>query len=200
MDLQRVSKTLSFMLRHSRDPQYIDLDGGWAETDVIVEALGRKYCGFSRALLAQIVAEDEKGRYSFDGTGTRIRANQGHSIPGVVVEMEEPEPPRLLYHGTARRFLPSILARGLLPMDRQFVHLSSDVPTAIKVGRRHGEPVVLAVEAERFAAGGHTLKRSENGVWQAESVPPEYLRVLEEDPSEGDLHKSSCQFSEKEVQ
>lgn len=180
MNLQRASKTLSYLLRHCREPLYIDLDGGWAAVDEIVSVLQTKYRGFNRELLARIVATDEKGRYSYDAEGERIRANQGHSIPGVVIEMEEPEPPELLYHGTAERFLPSILSKGLLPMGRQFVHLSADVPTAVKVGSRHGTPAVLAVEAGRFVADGHTLKRSENGVWQAQAVPAEYLHLLKD--------------------
>ncbi len=179
MNLQRASRTLSYLLRHSTDPLYIDLNGGWAETSVIIAALGKKYPGFSPEHLARIVAEDEKGRYSFDPEGRRIRANQGHSIPGVVIEMETPEPPEFLYHGTARRFLPSILSKGLLPMSRQYVHISPDPETARKVGRRHGEPVVLLVQARRFVQDGHTLMRSANGVWQAEYVPPEYLSLPE---------------------
>jgi putative RNA 2'-phosphotransferase len=109
---------------------------------------------------------------------TRIRANQGHSIPGVRVTMESPPPPRLLYHGTSSRALPLILDRGLLPMSRQYVHISPDPETALKVGQRHGTPVVLVIDAQRFTADGHPLLRSANGVWQAKEVPPEYLSVL----------------------
>ncbi|MGM9592780.1 MAG: RNA 2'-phosphotransferase [Candidatus Onthomonas sp.] len=185
MNLQRVSKALSYLLRHCQEPLYIDLNGGWADIDEIASALQKKYRGFNRELLARIVATDEKGRYFYDLGGGRIRANQGHSISGVVIEMEEPEPPELLYHGTAERFLPSILSEGLLPMGRQFVHLSSDIPTALKVGSRHGTPAVLAVEAGRFVADGHTLKRSENGVWQAQAVPAGYLHVLTDLRSDG---------------
>ncbi|MBQ9165994.1 MAG: RNA 2'-phosphotransferase [Oscillospiraceae bacterium] len=174
---ERASKTLSYLLRHSRD--FIDLNGGWADTDVIVEALSRKYPGFSQADLEDIVATDQKGRYCLDGTRRRIRANQGHSVPGVVIEMERPEPPEFLYHGTADRFLDSILAQGLRPMSRQFVHISPDVETALKVGRRHGMPVILRLRSKDFVRDGHVLMRSANGVWQAEFVPPEYLSVLE---------------------
>ncbi len=45
------------------------------------------------------MAEDEKQRYSFNEDKTLIRANQGHSIP-VDVELEEVEPPEILFHGT----------------------------------------------------------------------------------------------------
>lgn len=178
MNLTRISKRLSFLLRHCTDPLLVDPEG-WAEADAVIAQLRQRAPGFTRRELERIVAGDEKGRYSFDPSGRRIRANQGHSIPGVQVEMEQPEPPELLYHGTARRFLPQILRQGLRPMGRQYVHISPDPETARKVGARHGEPVVLRVEARRFVRDGHLLLRSANGVWQAQAVPPEYLSVEE---------------------
>lgn len=180
MNKTRASKTLSYLLRHSTDPLYIDLNGGWAWVDEIIYAVQKKHSDFDAAILAEIVAEDEKTRYSYDKTGQKIRANQGHSIPGVMIEMEEPEPPELLYHGTAKRFLPAIMQEGLKPMKRLYVHISPDIETAIKVGRRHGEPAVLAVKAKRLVHDGYALKRSANGVWQAKAVPPEYLYLLNE--------------------
>ncbi len=165
-----ISKRLSFMLRHSQKPLYIDLRDGWANVNVILDALG-----ISRSTLEEIVAEDQKGRYSFDTTGTRIRANQGHSIPGVWIEMEEPEPPAFLYHGTAVRFLDDILRDGLRPMNRLYVHISPDFETAVNVGKRHGKPVVIPIRATDFVEDGNRLYRSENGVWQAEFVAPQYF-------------------------
>ena len=111
-------------------------------------------------------------------TGARIRANQGHSIPGVVIEMESPEPPEFLYHGTAERFLETILKEGLKPMTRQFVHISPDYETAVKVGSRHGKPVILKIRARDFKNDGNELYRSSNGVWQARYVAPEYFEEL----------------------
>ena len=130
MNLKRISVKLSWMLRHCQTPRYIDLNGGWADVDVIIKALKERYPDFDRKTLELIVAQDEKGRYSFDESGTKIRANQGHSIPGVVIEMDSPEPPEFLYHGTAERFLDAILKEGLKPMTRQFVHISPDYDDA----------------------------------------------------------------------
>lgn len=177
MNLEKISVQLSYMLRHSREPLYISLDGGWASVDGVLEALGKRHPGVDREMLDRIVASDRKGRYSYDPTGTKIRANQGHSIPGVEVEMSAPTPPEFLYHGTAERFLPAILKEGLKPMTRQFVHLSAGYDTAVAVGKRHGKPVVLTVRAADFAADGHELYLSANGVWQAKAVPPEYFSV-----------------------
>lgn len=177
MNLEKVSVQLSYMLRHSREPLYIDLDGGWACVDVILDGLRLRYPAVDRGTLDAIVAADRKTRYSYDPTGTKIRANQGHSIPGVTVEMTKPAPPELLYHGTATRFLPAILQEGLKPMNRRFVHISSQYDTAVTVGQRHGTPVVLVIRAADFAADGHELFLSANGVWQTKAVPPEYFTV-----------------------
>ena len=104
MNLTKISKKLSYLLRHCTEPLYIDLDNGWASTEEIIEVLCKKYPDVNITVLEQIVAADEKGRYSFNNDHTKIRANQGHSIPGVHIDMEQPEPPELLYHGTATRF------------------------------------------------------------------------------------------------
>ena len=80
MNLKRISVKLSWMLRHCQSPLYIDLNGGWADVNAIVRALKKQFPDFDRETLELIVAQDEKGRYSFDETGAKIRANQGHSI------------------------------------------------------------------------------------------------------------------------
>lgn len=177
MNVSRISKTMSWMLRHCQEPRYIDLNGGWAGVNDILSALKKKYPDVTIKTIEQIVADDEKGRYSFDSTGTKIRANQGHSIPCVVIEMEAPEPPEFLYHGTATRFLDTIMKDGLKPMTRQFVHISPDYETAVKVGQRHGKPVVLKIRAKDFVDEGNELFRSSNGVWQARYVPPAYFTI-----------------------
>ena len=172
MSLEKTSKHLSFLLRHSQDPRYVDLGGGWAEVAVLLKVLN-----ISRPELDEIVAKDEKNRYSYNCDGTKIRANQGHSIPGVRIDMEKPTPPEYLYHGTATRFLDAIIREGLRPMNRQWVHISPDIKTAFAVGKRHGTPVVVEIRAKDFVADGHDLFRSTNGVWQAAEVPSEYFNA-----------------------
>lgn len=171
----KVSKRLSYLLRHSQDPLYINLEGGWANVSTILKALE-----ISKSELEQIVAEDEKMRYSFDKSGTQIRANQGHSILGVQIEFASPEPPEFLYHGTATRFLDSIMQDGLKPMTRQWVHISPDYETAVKVGTRHGKPVVLRVNAKKFISSGNELYLTENGIWLAKAVSPAFLEIIYE--------------------
>ena len=177
----KLSKFISLVLRHHPDAAGIALDEhGWAEVDDLLAGLKRTGRPIDRALLEKIVAEDEKGRYRFDESGSRIRANQGHSIP-VNLELEPIEPPEFLYHGTASRFLGSILQEGLKPMGRQYVHLSQDLETAKKVGARHGIPVLLKVESGRMYREGQCFYQSENGVWLTEKVDCRYLERLPEE-------------------
>lgn len=175
----KLGRFLSLVLRHNPSAAGISLDGhGWADVDELlngVRGTGRK---IDQETLERIVRENNKQRYSFNENHTKIRANQGHSLQ-VDVELREAKPPRYLYHGTAARFLSAIQAEGIRKMTRQYVHLSGDYQTAVAVGRRHGAPVVLRVDAEAMAQNDVTFYQSENGVWLCEYVPPGYFCVAE---------------------
>lgn len=174
MSLKSTSKFLSLILRHKPQIVGIELDEhGWAEVDELI----RRVKNLDLATLEQIVAQDEKRRYSFSADKKLIRANQGHSIP-VDVELAELEPPKILYHGTAERYGASIISQGLLKMSRLYVHLSSDIETAEKVGRRHGTPKIFLVESGKMFIDGYKFFKSVNGVWLTEHVPAKYLRGI----------------------
>jgi len=176
-DLVRMSKFLSLVLRHKPEKIDIELDhNGWANIKELVSKFAIKNPNMTEEVLLQIVAQDEKKRYSISEDGERIRANQGHSID-VDVGFEKRSPPSILYHGTATRFLESINQQGLIKGSRQYVHLSDNRNTAITVGRRHGSPAILRIDAERMAQIGYEFFISENGVWLTEKVPPEFFVV-----------------------
>ena len=173
MDVVRASKRLSYVLRHRPDSVGLGLDdGGWVDVDALLAALD-----MSRDELERVVATNDKRRFAFDTTGTRIRASQGHSVR-VDLGYAPRRPPETLFHGTPERNVAAILAEGLRPGRRHAVHLSVDVGTARRVGERRGKAVVLRVEAGRLAGDGAVLTRSENGVWLVDAVPPSYLSVL----------------------
>ena len=173
--LMSTSKYLSLILRHHPEAAGVTLDEhGWADVDQLIAGVSRTR-PLTRELLEEIVRTDEKQRYSFNGDRTKIRANQGHSLP-VDVELEEQIPPALLYHGTAQRFTGRIDVQGLLPQSRLYVHLSPDAETAVRVGRRHGDPVVYQVLAGEMHEAGYSFYRSVNGVWLVQAVPPAFLR------------------------
>jgi len=145
--------------------------------DALLVACADSRFTISRTELDEVVARNDKRRFSFDVTGSRIRANQGHSVE-VDLELQPAEPPAVLYHGTGQKSIASILATGLDKMARHHVHLSSDVETATKVGMRHGKPVVFAVDTTAMWQAGLTFFLSANGVWLVEKVPPRYLRQI----------------------
>jgi putative RNA 2'-phosphotransferase len=171
----RKSKYLSKHLRHS--PERIGLtlqEGGWVDVDDLLDACVRNQFALSRAELNDVVENNSKKRFSFDETGTRIRANQGHSVE-VDLQLSPTTPPDVLYHGTGHQSVAAILAEGLKKMNRHHVHLSIDLETATKVGARHGRPVILTVDAAAMAAAGHTFYVSDNGVWLVDEIPAEFL-------------------------
>lgn len=173
--LVRASKFLSLVLRHRPEHIGITLDpAGWVAVDELLAAARGSGFPLDRATLERVVAENDKRRFALSADGTRIRASQGHSV-GVDLGLAPRTPPDLLFHGTAARFLESIRREGLKPGSRTHVHLSADEATARVVGRRHGSPVVLRVEAGHMHRDGHEFFFSENGVWLAQVVPASYL-------------------------
>src|SRR5262249_35000973 len=155
----RVSKYLSKHLRHQPERIGLALEtGGWVRVDDLLAACARNQMRISREDLAEVVARNDKKRFSFDDTGERIRANQGHSVE-VDLELEPVTPPDVLYHGTGHRAVEAIRTKGLKKMSRHHVHLSADVETATRVGARHGRPVVFVVNAKAMHAASHTFYR-----------------------------------------
>lgn len=171
----KLGRFLSLVLRHDPSAAGITLDEhGWADVDELLAGVNRTGRKIDMAVLERIVRENNKQRYAFNEGRTKIRANQGHSI-SVDVELKAAEPPKYLYHGTASRFLPAIQAEGIRKMSRQYVHLSGDFETAMAVGRRHGIPVVVTIDAAAMARDGVSFYRAENGVWLCGHVEPKYF-------------------------
>lgn len=175
-DLQKTSRFMTMILRHKPEAIGISLDRhGWADVRELINginATGSHHLDMET--LKEIVRTDEKQRYSFNEDLTKIRANQGHSIP-VDVELRETVPPPLLYHGTGEKYVSSIDVKGLLPKSRLYVHLSADYDTAVTVGQRHGAPVVYTVDTAAMAADGFRFWLSANNVWLVKAVPAVYL-------------------------
>lgn len=170
----KLSVFISLVLRHKPEAANLSLDEhGWANVDELIKGVNTAGYHMTTEILEEIVRSDEKSRYSYNEDKTLIRANQGHSI-NVDVGLNEQKPPKILYHGTAKRFLDNIFKDGLKAMSRQYVHLSKGYDTAVKVGKRHGEPVVLLVDAETMHHDGYKFYLSENGVWLTREVPGVY--------------------------
>jgi putative RNA 2'-phosphotransferase len=174
-DLVRISKFLSLVLRHKPETVGLSLDAaGWVEVERLIAAAQRAGVRLDRDVLHAVLAHNDKQRFSLSTDGLRIRANQGHSLP-IELGLKPLAPPELLFHGTATRFVESIERQGLRAGKRTHVHLSPDEHTATAVGKRHGKPFVLTIQAARMHERGFDFYRSDNGVWLTKTVPVEYI-------------------------
>ena len=174
----KISKYISLILRHKPEEIGLKLDEhGYLGVLDLIEGLNKSYEGFSMDDLERIVREDSNGRYSFNEDKSKIRANQGHSIK-VDLGLEPIKPPKVLYHGTRRKYLESILKNGLIKKERQYVHLSKDIETASIVGKRHGDLVILEVDSESMFNDGIKFYLSKNNVWLCDYVKVEYIKEI----------------------
>lgn len=167
------SRFLAYVLRH--DPAAIGIeleDGGWVDVDVLLAALAANGRPLEPERLDRLVSGMDKPR--FERAGGRIRATHGHSVD-VDIRRSPAVPPPVLYHGTVERFLPRILAEGLVPGSRTHVHLSATPEAASVVGSRRGRPGVLRVDAAAMHAEGHVFHAAPGGVWLTPHVPASHL-------------------------
>jgi putative RNA 2'-phosphotransferase len=173
--LVRISKYLSKHLRHQPECLGLTLGpGGWVAVDDLLTACDANGMRISRETLNEVVAQNDKKRFAFDETGTKIRANQGHSVE-VDLMLTPQTPPDVLYHGTGQQSVEAIRREGLEKGKRHHVHLSPDTETATKVGARHGRPFLFTIDARAMHEAGYLFYRSENGVWLVDDVPPQFL-------------------------
>lgn len=171
-----ISKFLSLVLRHKPETIGIQLDqNGWVAVNELIEKANNYGIEFDREMLTHIVETNSKKRFAFDDTLDKIRASQGHSIE-IELGYKSQKPPEILFHGTAEKFVQSILETGLEKRNRQHVHLSNDLETATKVGQRHGKPFVFKVFAEQMYNDHFQFYISDNGVWLTDNVPAKYLK------------------------
>ena len=172
---EKISKFLSLILRHKPEEIGLTLNkNGWADIDKIIELSISKNIVIDEKTIFEVVATSDKQRFSISEDGLSIRANQGHSI-AVDLELKPLQPPEVLFHGTATRFWDSIASVGLSKMNRQHVHLTENIDSALTVGARYGKPVLLRIDSHKMSKEGHLFYRSENGVWLVNAVPPQYI-------------------------
>jgi len=172
------SKFLSYILRHEPDAIGLVLSSdGWADINELMQLANTSGTVISLEQIHSIVENDKKGRFSISEDGQYIRAVQGHSLKTVDLNLKEATPPANLLHGTAQRFIESIHNEGLLPQERQYVHLTEDYDTAIKTGMRYGKPVVLNIDSHKMQEEGYKFYQAENNVWLTLAVPPAYITI-----------------------
>lgn len=174
----KISKFLSLVLRHKPETIGLELDReGWTDVKELLIRLRDHRMPLTMDELEEIVATNNKKRFKFNDNKTKIRASQGHSI-NVDLKLEPVEPPDVLYHGTATKNLDSIFKYGISKQKRQHVHLSADKQTARKVGQRHGNVVVITIDAKKMYEAGEKFFLSDNNVWLTDYVEPKYFGFI----------------------
>lgn len=169
-DATKKSKKLSKILRHDPGSAGLVLDkAGWCEVAKLLDALR-----LTQEELDFIVDNNNKKRFEYNPTKTKIRASQGHSVD-VDLEYQPAAPPYYLWHGTSQETVAVIRATGIKKMSRHAVHLSEDKETAMNVAKRKGTPIALRVRAQDMERTGFVFYRSTNGVWLVDNVPPQYI-------------------------
>lgn len=178
MDYVGLSKEISYALRHAPWEYELELDeNGWVGVEQLIASLreDKKWENISKEDIIEALNSSDKKRHEIDHG--KIRALYGHSVPQKIIKIAE-EPPEILYHGTARRFLEAILSEGLLPKGRQYVHLSSETDTAMQVGRRRDEkPVLLKIYAKRAWNEGVSFYHGNETIWLADCIDKKYIEI-----------------------
>lgn len=175
-ELTKVSKYLSFLLRHQPEAIGLKLDDqGWACLD---ELIGKTSdFELDDELIKVVVETNDKQRFALDMVARKIRANQGHSID-IDLALQPVAPPDILLHGTADRFIVAIMSEGLTKQKRHHVHLSESESVASAVGQRYGNLVLLKIDAKTMYQDGYQFFRSANNVWLVDSVAPSYIKQV----------------------
>ncbi|MCU4490976.1 RNA 2'-phosphotransferase [Acinetobacter guillouiae] len=178
--LREYSKFLSLVLRHQPETIAIQLDSeGWTDVHILLQQMIKHRRPLKLVELIEVVESSDKKRFQLSPDQNKIRAVQGHSSAQVQREYVAIMPPDTLFHGTATRFVDSILEKGLISGERHHVHLSADLVTAQKVGQRHGKVIIFILDTKQMHQDGFQFYCAENGVWLAEQVPIKYLKLFE---------------------
>jgi putative RNA 2'-phosphotransferase len=176
MNLKNTSKRMSLILRHKPAEFGVLLDAeGWTTVEELLAGLRTQWPDTSREHIDAVVAEVEADKQRFSIHEDHIRANYGHSLDERI-EQEAATPPDLLLHGTPGHFVDAILAEGLKPMSRQYVHLTPSLDIATRVGQRRGKPVLLEIDAARAHQDGVVFYRANDSFWLVDEMPASYLR------------------------
>jgi putative RNA 2'-phosphotransferase len=170
--MSKISKRLSYLLRH--EPEDLDMNiQGWVSVDKLIDKLD-----ITLEELTKETELDDKQRFDLDLSNNKIRANQGHSIEWVELDLERKEPPTFLFHGTKEESVKSIRKEGMKKQTRNHIHLSTDIGTAWDVGKRYSKkdnPEIIRIRAIDMYNDGYDFFLSKNNVWLVDYIPPEYI-------------------------
>lgn len=172
----RVSKSLSWLLRHGANNAGLDMrhDGYAKVSDVLSNPMFRDV-NFSQ--LQEIVTKDQKQRFhllleprSSDSPSDIwwVRANQGHSLKSVTLDMQPITSALdipMAVHGTTLSAWEFIATQGLSKMKRNHIHLAQGIPgDNVMSGMRNSSQILIFVDVQKALDAGVLFYLSANGV------------------------------------
>ena len=173
-----LSKRLSYILRHNPDRFNVSLDKeGWTNIDSILDALHNfpDLIDLKKEDLLYLLSSQTKRRFQI--SKNKIKATYGHTVP--ILKKNPMKPPDILYHGTSPKFVKSIMNHGLLKMNRQYVHLSIDLDTAIETGKRKDRnPIIIKVDSKIAYDEGILFYKGSDKVWLSENLLPNFYKII----------------------
>ena len=170
----KISKYLSYILRHNPEGLDIDKDGFVSITEIL-EKCKRKYPKINKKNLEKLASiQDSRFQIKDD----KIRALYGHSIP-VKIELEIDKEINILYHGTTEEAAKEILLNGLKSKNRNKVHLSATKEGATRVGKRKTKnPVILKIDIEEARIDGIIFQKATDKVYLTDFIPSRFISRL----------------------
>lgn len=192
-DMKKVSKSMSWVLRHGIDKLGLKIDElGRIPIDTLLELEQIKQLGCDETLVRTIVDTSDKKRFRLDEVNGvwMIGANQGHSKEiGEQINSDKlmekiTEPVELCVHGTYSKFINSIKQTGLSKMERTHIHMATGFPNDKTVisGVRSSADVFILIDMEKAMKDGIIFYRSANGVILTSGVngilEPKYFKDI----------------------
>jgi putative RNA 2'-phosphotransferase len=178
--LRALGRAVTIALRHEPETFGLALDPqGWVAVDTLLAALRAHdplFATLDRASLEAVVALPDRPRHEI--VGGRIRSLYGHTH-AQKLQLPPAQPPGLLFHGTSASVAALILADGLVPKGRQFVHLTADKAWARAIAyRKSTQPALLQVRALDAHVEGVVFHHSGGHVWLSGPIAARYLEPI----------------------
>lgn len=183
----QVSKKLSYFLRHHLDmiPESESIDpAGYVPISSLLKMKDFISAKITQEEILEAVEKSDKKRFGLDSTGTKIRANQGHSLKsGTLIDQNLlltrlTAPLDYCAHGTTRQAIKQILETGLKSMNRTHIHFASK-PNAIS-GFRSNSTVLVHVDMSAAMRDGIEFYISENEVILSPGpIDPQYFKSID---------------------
>ena len=181
MDYIKLSKEISYVLRHNPEKYNLkmDLEGNVNIDDLLngINSTNQFKEKVTKLDLIKMLEQLDKQRFKIENNS--IKALYGHTI-NLNINKDEIIPPQFLFHGTTKEAYQKILESGIKKMKRQYVHLAKSIDVAFMVGRRRTKsPIILKIDALGAYNDGIKFYDGGDDIYLVEYISPKYIINIE---------------------